>query len=220
MFIIKTLWGTKILFTYYEYIGYTASLLIAYAFTLKNIIRLRSINLSANILFIIYGYFLNIYPVVFLNTLIAIINIHFLYRFLKKTEVFITLPISNDFSYLQYFLNFYSSDIKNIFSYFNTNKLNDYIGFYILRNTVTAGVFLGFKNDNEFYIVLDYVIPEYRDFKVGEYVFIQQKNFFKNLGCKSFITETASEIHKKYLLKMGFLEISVQNGISRFIKDI
>ena len=67
-----------------EWIGYMASLALIISFTMKNVKTLRIINSVGAVLFIIYGYKLNIsWPIVITNVFILMANIYYLTRKLK-----------------------------------------------------------------------------------------------------------------------------------------
>lgn len=63
-----------------EYVGYAASILIGISMFMKNIVKLRFINLIGCILFTIYGFIINAYPVAIVNLVIAFTNIYYLYK--------------------------------------------------------------------------------------------------------------------------------------------
>ncbi|MEG0309009.1 MAG: YgjV family protein [Clostridium sp.] len=62
-----------------EWLGYLASVLIAISMFMKNIAKLRFINLIGCLLFAIYGFVIGAYPVAILNTLIVFVNLYYLY---------------------------------------------------------------------------------------------------------------------------------------------
>ncbi|UTW70331.1 hypothetical protein KHA80_07270 [Anaerobacillus sp. HL2] len=67
--------------------------------------------------------------------------------------------------------------------------------------------FLGSKHDeNTLKVELDFVIPEYRDFKIGGFVYKDSKDIFLNKGFNRLISYSPNEKHIDYLKKMGFEE--------------
>ncbi|KJZ91303.1 hypothetical protein ClosIBUN13A_CONTIG235g03697 [Clostridium sp. IBUN13A] len=50
---------------------------------MKNIVKLRFINLIGCILFTIYGFIIKAYPVAIVNLIIAFTNIYYLYKLTK-----------------------------------------------------------------------------------------------------------------------------------------
>lgn len=66
-----------------EYVGYLSSILIGISMFMKNIVKLRFINLIGCILFTIYGFIIKAYPVAIVNLVIAFTNIYYIYRLTK-----------------------------------------------------------------------------------------------------------------------------------------
>lgn len=197
---------------YLEWIGYLASALILVSLLMSSIVKLRWINLIGSIVFALYGFLIGAYPVGISNIAIALINIFYLIKIYTQKEYFKILPIETGSEYLRYFLSFYKDDIKKYFPNDNYDLENNGIGFYIVRNMVPAGVFIATKNDEDsLFVELDYVIPEYRDFKIGKYLFDDQKAYFLTRGYNKLYARSFSKDHESYLLKMGFLKDSDLN---------
>jgi hypothetical protein len=72
-----------------------------------------------------------------------------------------------------------------------------------------AGIFIAHRqNDSSLMVTLDYVIPEYRDFKNGKFVFLSLRSKFIEDGIAKIIAQAQAEKHEKYLKKLGFVRIS------------
>ena len=67
-----------------EYVGYAASILIGLSMFMKNIIKLRFINLIGSLLFVFYGFTIKAYPVAIVNTIIVFVNIYYIYKLMKE----------------------------------------------------------------------------------------------------------------------------------------
>lgn len=67
-----------------EYIGYLASFMVLLSFTMKDVKKLRLINMSGCILFIIYGFLMPTLriglPIIIANTAILMVNIYYLIK--------------------------------------------------------------------------------------------------------------------------------------------
>ena len=63
-----------------EWIGYAASIVIAISLTMTAIVPLRIINSIGCLLFVVYGLYLEAYPVALANAVIVLINIYNLYK--------------------------------------------------------------------------------------------------------------------------------------------
>jgi len=91
------------------------------------------------------------------------------------------------------------------------------ISFFILRNTAIAGLFLAHReNDNILKVGLDYVVPEYRDFKNGRFIYLRLRKKFIDDGFDKVITSGSSSKYVKYLKKIGFNE----DKDGRYIKTL
>lgn len=191
-----------------EWMGYLASLIVLISLLMSSIIKLRWVNLIGSSIFSLYGFLLGALPVGLMNLGIVIINIYYLvklYSARAKKESFTTLPIEKGSQYFNHFLNYYKEGLRK-FADPSKLKENTYeVSFYILRNIVPAGVFLGSKHDEEtLKVELDFVIPEYRDFKIGEFVYENSKALFLDKGYNRLISYSSNDEHIEYLKKMGF----------------
>lgn len=188
-----------------EYIGYAASLIILVSLLMSSVKKLRWINLFGSLTFVVYGFLIKAYPVAILNIGTVGINVYYLIKMTNTKAYFKILKIDKNSKYLDYFLLFHKNDLKNYFDVKEIDVDNADISFYILRDVVPAGVFVGSRFDETtLNIDLDYVSPPYRDFLIGKYIYSQQKDIFLDKGFKKLITFTKNLKHQKYLEKMGF----------------
>ncbi|WP_226666197.1 hypothetical protein [Metabacillus litoralis] len=205
----------------YEWLGYLASLIVLISLLMSSIIKLRWVNLIGSSLFSLYGFLIGALPVGFMNLGIVIINIYYLvkiYSASAKQEYFKILPIEKNSEYFNHFLDFYKEGLKKFTDPVKL-KANSYeVSFYILRNMVPAGIFLATKhNEDTLKVELDFVIPEYRDFKIGSFVYEDSKSQFIDKGYSKLISFTSNDEHMSYLRKMGFKEKD-ENGMVYFEK--
>ena len=79
------------------------------------------------------------------------------------------------------------------------------IGFYILRDMTIAGLFLGnLDKDGMLDIELDYVVPAYRDYKSGRFLFGACRKRLALLGVRHLRAGSSTKEHDAYLQRMGF----------------
>ncbi|MCB0730411.1 MAG: hypothetical protein KDC88_05195 [Ignavibacteriae bacterium] len=205
---------------YIEIIGYIGSALVAISLMMKNIYYLRRINLIGAATFATYGLLVGAIPVFILNSFISLVDIYYIIEMKKKKEYFTLLPIEkSDSALLLKFYNFYKSDIYKFFPKFDIHQIDEDKSFFILRNLIPVGLF-AYKeiNKNEILIELDYAIPDYRDLKNARFVYFAQSQHFLKKGYKILKAETDVVVHKKYLLKIGFKNLS--NNSNQFVKNI
>ncbi|SET09914.1 inner membrane protein [Natronincola peptidivorans] len=204
-----------------EWLGYLASILVLISLLMSSIVKLRWINLLGSFLFATYGFLIGALPVGLVNSCIVFINIYYLTKvYTSKKDYFKILEIDADSKYLHYFQDFYKDEIHKYFSQSVFSLKKDHVGFYILRNLVPAGLFIASKYDEKtLKIELDFVIPEYRDFKIGQYVYEEQKEYFLQRGYQRFLSHSCNKEHTRYLEKMGFHQ-KEENNIKIFEKII
>ena len=187
---------------------------------MPSIIRLRWMILIGNLVFIIYGASINSIPILILNAFNAIVNIIFLYKIYTKEEYFKLFQVRSNNLYLKYILDFHKKDIQHFFPFFEYNPCESTYSLFVLRNMQVAGVIIGTKLDEDtFRLDLDFAIPEYRDFKLGQFVYSKKIRFFKEHGFKKFVAVPLNHVHERYLLKMGFIA-SNNSGEKLFVKSI
>lgn len=188
-----------------EIIGYLGSILVAISLMMKSLLRLRLINLVGALFFTVYGILLGAYPVAVLNGLIVVIDIYYLVQMWRQKDFFTFLEVSPQGAYLRAFLDFHKADIAAIIPGFKYQPKEDLITFFILRNMVPAGLFIARVEGETARIELDYVIANYRDFKVARFIFEENAAFFAQRGIRRFVSEGGSDFHRGYLEKMGFV---------------
>jgi hypothetical protein len=192
-----------------QWIGYLASVIIVVSMMMNSIIKFRWINLIGALLFSVYGFLIDAIPVGILNGVIVIVDIYYLAAIYSKKEVFDILEINAESEYLTRFLKFHNNRIQKICPGFAYNPNKNTVSFFILRNMSVAGLFLAHRTDNTVLTVgLDYVLPEYKDFKNGKFVYFSLREKFRNEGYTSITAQGNNLKYFRYLKKLGFKEIS------------
>lgn len=190
-------------------IGYAASIIIALSMTMNSIVRFRWVNIVGALLFSTYGFLIGAIPVFILNGIIVLVDIYYLKKIYSKEEIFDTLEINSESDYLLKFLSYHNNRIQKICPGFAYNPDMNTVSFFILRNASVAGLFLAHRDDNNVLSVgLDYVLPEYKDFKNGKYVYFNLKDSFIEKGYTSVKAKANDLQYVKYLKKLGFKEES------------
>jgi hypothetical protein len=200
-----------------EWLGYAASVIVALSLTLSSVVQFRIINLIGASLFSAYGFIIGAYPVGVMNGFIVLVDIYYLVQIFGRKEVFEVLEIQPDSHYLKRFLEFHKDEILHFCPDYHFDPVNDTLTFFVLRNMEVAGVFAGSPDGaGGLHVHLDYVIPRFRDFKNGKFVYGHLRNKFAEAGVKSIIAHPAAQSHERYLRRMGF--VSTPDG--KYIKSI
>ena len=188
-----------------EIIGYAGSILIAISLLMSSFLKLRLINLIGAICFVVYGVFIGAYPIALVNLIICGIDLYYLYQIYSTKEYFTLLESQHDSEYLKSFLEFHNEDIKHFLPDFTYLPNEASLVFFILRDMVPAGLFIAdARGGGALWVNLDFVIPRYRDFKIGRFLYEQKAEFFKAKGIRKIYSASGNPAHARYLRQMGF----------------
>jgi len=198
-----------------EWIGYLASLVVFISLTMSSIIRLRVFNFIGCMIFAYYGYLTGLVPVAVANLSIAMINVYYLYQIFTTKEEFKLIVAEENSAYFHHFLESNRADIEIQTTLQSLSGINT--SFYMLRDDVIAGVLVGTKDkQGQFEVLLDYVVPTYRDYKLGDYYFNQHPEFLKKEGIETIKAQGQDKTHSDYLEKIGFRHV----GGNRYRKTL
>ncbi|WED24321.1 GNAT family N-acetyltransferase [Vibrio sp. JC009] len=190
-------------FDWVEWFGYLASLVVLISLTMTSIIKLRVINFIGCLLFATFAYFIDSYPTMFMNLGIAGINTYYLWKIYSTKERFKLISATVESEYFDYFVTENQSEIELQSSVSSLREADT--AFYMLRNNTIAGVLAGSrKEDGVMDVVLDYVTPEYRDFKLAQYFYESHPEIMKEKGINKLVAHATNEDHEIYLKKVGF----------------
>lgn len=188
----------------YELVGYAGSVLVAVSLMMKSLVRLRVINLIGALFFIAYGLLIGAFPIAFLNGLILCVNLVNLWQMWRQRDYFHLMEVRADSIYLRHFLEFYRKDILEFVPTYLFKPKSGQLVVFILRNMVPAGVLIVKPEGGAGQIFLDFVIPGYRDFRAGKFLFEKSADFFSQKGIRRLVSEPGNPKHESYLKRMGF----------------
>ncbi len=189
----------------YEIIGYLASVLVAISLMMSRIVPLRILNLIGSGTFTLYGYLIGSWPVAGMNFFIVLINIYYLIQIYNSREFLRILDVSPADEYLRYFVDFYKNDIKNFHPGFDAKVDVGEINMLVLRDTVPAGAVSGELDKGRLTLTLDFVTPQYRDFKIANFLYAENKDYFREKGIKEIAALPTDDKYAAYLKKVGFV---------------
>lgn len=203
--------------SFYELLGYIASGLIVLSLMMRSIVKLRTINLVGAATMSVYGLLIHAYPVAILNAIIVAIDIYYLLEMARPQDYFKLLEVRPGARYLHYFLEFYDAEIRKYNPDFVFRESSRQRIFFVLRNLIPAGLFITQSMPEGILGVnLDFVIPGYRDFKIGKFVYSKDSELFKEGVAKTIVTQSRSSKHVSYLKKMGFTPVKNDGNATVF----
>ncbi len=204
-----------------QILGYLAFIFLAISLLVNNDIKFRWINSFGCLSFVLYGIILNAPPIILTNAVLLVINIYSLARIYKRKEKFDIAEFRTDDALAPHFLDFHKKDIDTYFpSYIPVDKGNE-IRFFVLRDVAIANMFSAtLQSDGGAVVNINYTIPKYRDFKVGKFLFEEEKEFLRSKGVKRVIyKEVFNKSHEHFLKVVGFSKQLV-DGKEYYCKDL
>ena len=190
-----------------EIFGTFASIVIAASLMMKNLKRLRLINLAGALLFALYGLGIKSLPVLVVNAFIACIDAWYLLRLRRERADFSLLHIGRDGAeYLDAFLAYYKADIGKYAPSFVRESATDAEAVFVLRDMVPASLVLYRRRDEgAIDVVLDYAVPAYRDYRNAEFFFAAAAKDIAKGSEARFYERSGTKAHVAYLEHLGFL---------------
>lgn len=185
----------------WTYIGYVASVIVFISFIMTSVVKLRWVSAIGSALFSVYGFMIGSIPTGILNAGVVAANIYNLIRMKKREDLFTAHTISIENEFLKDFIMFNGRDIQKYFSSYTYGSTDANIAIFVYCNMTAAGLLIGKDEGNGVLrIDLDYTTAEYRDCRVGKFLYRK----LAHMGFHQLITATDNENHIRYLNSMGF----------------
>ena len=194
-----------------EWLGYLASIVVLISLLMSSLVKLRWINLAGAALFALYGAMIGALPVAFVNAAIALIDIYYLYLHYSAKERFGLVEAETDSELFNYFVESYREEIEKFTPLSRLKECRQV--YYPMRNSEIAGILAGYREGDSVEILIDFVIPRYRDYKLGRYLFIQHPEVFTKHGIHRIREVAPNEAHADYLAKMGFEKVADKENL-------
>lgn len=198
-----------------EIIGWAGSALLVLSLVQTRLMRLRVLNTVACGVLIGYNAALGVWPMVAMNVVLVGINVWAISRLLRErhdARVYDAVPIGTDEPVLHHLLARHATDIAR----FNPDLADRAAAelasaadhaFLVTTADQAVGVVLTRDGDvpGEQLVVLDYVLPAFRDFTPGEFVF-RADGPFRALGTRTVVASPGMAASERYLRAVGFAE--------------
>lgn len=199
-----------------EWIGYIASTIVLISLSLSSILRLRIVNLFGSALFSFYGFYIGALPVGIMNLIIVFFNLYYLQKLMLKKDNFEIIESDSNQEVIKKFLGYFNKDIHKYFPEFKLQSGNRQLVLMVMRNMNFAGLFIAREKDDVLEVELDYVTPQYRDYKNGIFLFNHFSDAIKNKKYKAVKARSGIPQQIKYLKKIGFTEDHSNPGNGNF----
>lgn len=159
-----------------QLLGWAGSALLVYSVLQTRILRLRVLNGVASAVLVVFNAAIAVWPMVAMNLVLTAINAFYVVRLVRRrhdVETFEVIKISPSADYLKYLLEEFHADTQRFNPGFSlAEAARAEFGFLILRGAETVGLVLGRDlGDGSAQVDLDYVVPRYQGFTLGEFVY-------------------------------------------------
>ena len=187
-----------------EAVGYLGSLLVLVSMLMTSVFKLRVINTIGSCIFTMYALIIHSYPTALMNFCLVLINLHFLWKMSRMDRDFDLVKTGKGDAFLRYFIDSRREDIRACFPGISLDFSDATDAYIVCCKGLPVGVTVGEASGDALNLVLDYTIPEYRDFSVGRFLNAE----LKKQGIRKLCYGGPVEFHLPYLQKLGY----VKNG--------
>lgn len=159
-----------------DLLGWGGSALLVTSLLQARVLRFRVLNLVACAVLTLFNGLLGVWPMVAMNVVLSAINLWFIVLLMRQRHdeaAFQVLEARPADSYLHHVLDVHAADIARFQPDFDRARLGATSGsmaFLVQKGDETVGVVVIEADGDTAHVLLDYVIPRYRDFSPGEFV--------------------------------------------------
>jgi GNAT superfamily N-acetyltransferase len=206
----------------YEVIGYAGSALIIVSVLQQSILKLRVVGLIGSVTFFTYGLLIAAYPIAAVNLIVGGIHVYYLHQLVRRPhEVFSVLHVDRGSKQLEHFLEFHDDISQHAATDALDSSHPGWFAAFVLKDTQPAGLIIGEHNDDgTVEIKLDYVTPQYRDFKIGQYLYSHESGVFRDTSFREAWTVPHPDSDETYFKRLGFEPSPTAADPNRYSVDL
>jgi len=191
--------------SWFDAVGWLGSALLVWSLLQSRILRLRTINLVGSLVLIAYNAVIQVWPMVGLNVVLAIVNLWFLVRLLATrhdANTYRVVEVGDGDDLLDHVLGLHAPDIARFNPGFQwQGRGSGQAAFLVLRADDIVGVILIRPDGDTARVELDYVTERFRDFTPGEFVY-RRSRLFTDRGFRRVVTPPG--MVAPYYARLGF----------------
>ncbi|MGX4655277.1 hypothetical protein ACWCHM_16425 [Micromonospora sp. SCSIO 07396] len=189
-----------------ELVGWAGSALLVWSLLQTRILRLRALNLVGCLILIGYNAAVQVWPMVGLNVVLAVINVWYLRTMLATRHddrAYQVVEVGVGDQFLAHTLRVHAADIARFNPDFRPPPADaDRSAFLVVRDDEVVGVVLSHAEaDGIAQIDLDYVTRRFRDFTPGEFVY-RRSSLFTDRGFRRVVSPPG--MVAPYYHRLGF----------------
>ena len=199
-----------------ELIGYIGSALVLVSFLMVSVKRLRLVNMAGSLIFMVYALIIRSYPTAVMNFCLVLINLRFLWKEARSEKLYDVVRVGRGDAFLQYVLEKYREDIARCFPGLDPDPAPADRKYIVCCKGAPVGVTLAKEDAGTLELLLDYTVPEYRDYSVGSLLLTA----FRKEGVRKLVYRGPDVHHTGYLGKLGFARKETGEGGALYELDL
>lgn len=195
-----------------QILGYAASLIVFISLMMKSLAKLRVLNAAGSLLFVVFALATDSLPTAFLNLGIVVIDVFYFIRMTRVKDNFEIMTVQKDNEIVRRFYRINKKELDALFgeaSFVKSEKIalffrNDDIAGLLAYSSVVLPQSDSSVPESAAEILIDFVVPKYRDFAVGRHFFVKDVSFWKEQGYSCLLSSVPDKRHIPYLERLGF----------------
>ena len=195
-----------------QILGYAASLIVFISLMMKSLAKLRVLNAAGSLLFVVFALATDSLPTAFLNLGIVVIDVFYFIRMTRVKDNFEIMTVQKDNEIVRRFYRINKKELDALFgeaSFIKSEKIalffrNDDIAGLLAYSSVVLPQSDSSVPESAAEILIDFVVPKYRDFAVGRHFFVKDVRFWKEQGYSCLLSSVPDKRHIPYLERLGF----------------
>ena len=195
-----------------QILGYAASLIVFISLMMKSLAKLRVLNAAGSLLFVVFALATDSLPTAFLNMGIVVIDVFYFIRMTRVKDNFEIMTVQKDNEIVRRFYRTNKKELDALFgeaSFVKSEKIalffrNDDIAGLLAYSSVVLPQTDSSAPESAAEILIDFVVPKYRDFAVGRHFFVKDVSFWKEQGYTCLLSNVPDKRHIPYLERLGF----------------
>lgn len=195
-----------------QILGYAASLIVFISLMMKSLAKLRVLNAAGSLLFVVFALATDSLPTAFLNLGIVVIDVFYFIRMTRVKDNFEIMTVQKDNEIVRRFYRTNKKELDALFgeaSFVKSEKIalffrNDDIAGLLAYSSVVLPQSDSSVPESAAEILIDFVVPKYRDFAVGRHFFVKDVSFWKEQGYTCLLSSVPDKRHIPYLERLGF----------------
>lgn len=195
-----------------QILGYAASLIVFISLMMKSLAKLRVLNAAGSLLFVVFALATDSLPTAFLNMGIVVIDVFYFIRMTRVKDNFEIMTVQKDNEIVRRFYRTNKKELDALFgeaSFVKSEKIalffrNDDIAGLLAYSSVVLPQTDSSAPESAAEILIDFVVPKYRDFAVGRHFFVKDVSFWKEQGYTCLLSSVPDKRHIPYLERLGF----------------